>query len=484
MPYRIYPSIGIARLGNDLDRFYVGPETPGHPGVEIDSGGNETTIVEYKVDEDQVKRQAARFRLFEVPAQNGTPQAAQIPPGSNVEWAVHLVNKKSAVQRPAGPPSTPLRPQMLPNPSSFLVDPGSRSVSGPNASPVRFDTGEYRGRRVPLGELRTDKDQNLLVLGGFGFSSSPTNAPLPSFYTNPGWHDDTSDGFVTAVIRHADGSFDNNVEGAWVIVAPPDYAPEVQGVVTLYDVLAQVGNTHFGVPAPDPISFTNDIFPMLLRTRRLQWVNSDPTWPAVSDDWNALSDASAGAAALRQKNAELIRDIEGLLQRYSLTELQNRALDHWIAGNFQSDWAGLPIRPTSVTAEGLTRAALQGTVGRGFYPGIEGGIILTDPSIYLPAFDYRIDRIQLAPGDMTAYMAVPWQADFYDCRGNWWPSQRPDTVRISTASPATLSWDRGVTSRLQMVHNFSKLGFVTAQLDASGNVVFVETLRSGSNLFA
>jgi hypothetical protein len=483
MPYRIYPSIGVARLGNDLDRFYIGPETPGHPGVEIDTAGAEATVAEYKVDEDQIKRQAARFRLFEVPA-DGVMQPAALPAGSTVEWTVHLVNRKAAVQRPDRPPLQPIRPQLLANPADFLVDPGSRSIAGANAAPVKFDTGEYRGRRVPLGELRTDKDQNLLVLGGFGFSSSPTNAPLPSFYTNPGWHDDTSDGFVRARIRHADGSLDEDVAGAWVIVGPPDYAPDVQGVVSLYDILAQVGNTHFGVPAPGPISFTNHIFPMLLRTRRLQWVNSDPNWNEVSDDWAALGDNSAAAAPLRQDNAGHIRKIERLLQRYSLTQLQNQALDQWVAGSFAPDWIGLPQPQAGVTAEGLTRAALQGTVGQGFFPGIEGGILVTDPTIYLTPFDYRIDHDQLAPGDLTAHMAVPWQADFYDCRGNWWPSQRPDMVRIANSSSTTLQWARGVTSHLEMVHNFSKLGFLTAQVDAAGNVVFVETQRSDPNLFA
>lgn len=25
-------------------------------------------------------------------------------------------------------------------------------------------------------------------------------------------------------------------------------------------------------------------------------------------------------------------------------------------------------------------------------------------------------------------MALPWQADFYECQGAWWPWQRPDVV--------------------------------------------------------
>ena len=25
-------------------------------------------------------------------------------------------------------------------------------------------------------------------------------------------------------------------------------------------------------------------------------------------------------------------------------------------------------------------------------------------------------------------MALPWQADFYECSTHWWPAQRPDNV--------------------------------------------------------
>ena len=79
-------------------------------------------------------------------------------------------------------------------------------------------------------------------------------------------------------------------------------------------------------------------------------------------------------------------------------------------------------------------------------------------------------------------MAVPWQADFMDCSGDWWPSQRPDNVRRMASSATTVAWDRGVTTHLEMVHNFSKLGFITAQKDAAGNIVFAEDQRAPSDL--
>jgi hypothetical protein len=52
------------------------------------------------------------------------------------------------------------------------------------------------------------------------------------------------------------------------------------------------------------------------------------------------------------------------------------------------------------------------------------------------------------------------------------------------SSASTFDWARGVTSYLQMVHNFAKLGFITAQQDAAGNVVFAEDQRAQSELIA
>lgn len=485
MALRIYPPIGFARLGNDLSQFYVGPEIPGHPGFEIDQQGNETPVAHYKVDDDQIKRQGARFRLFDVGA-GGTAREVQLPAGATVEWTVHLVNKKAAVKRDGGPPAKPRRPQLVDDPAPLLIDPGTRTVSGATAGPVKFDTGEYRGRRVPLGELRTDKNQNLLVLGGFGFSSSPTNQGLPSFYDNPGWHDDVSDGPVTAIVRMPDGSVVDGIAPAWVAVGPPDYAPEIQSIVSLHDVILEVAIDKLGVAAPNQVSFTKDVFPLLLRTRRYRWINQAADWGSMSDDWQSLADASPAAAELRSTTSNFVLGVEdgSVLNRFVLTKQLRFVLTEWAAGRFQSDWQGVPQPASAITADGMTLAALKSTVGRGFYPGIEAGIIVRDPTIYSTPFDFRLDHGQMAPGDLTALMALPWQADFLDCSGAWWPSQRPDNVRRTASSEEEVPWDRGVNTHLEMVHNFAKLAFVTAQRDAAGNLVFAEDQRAPSHLIA
>jgi len=53
--YKIHPAIGVARLGNSPDEFFIGPERigerPNPPGG-------------FKDAQCRVKRQGARFRIF------------------------------------------------------------------------------------------------------------------------------------------------------------------------------------------------------------------------------------------------------------------------------------------------------------------------------------------------------------------------------------------------------------------------------------
>src|SRR5262249_54466659 len=73
----------------------------------------------------------------------------------------------------------------------------------------------------------------------------------------------------------------------------------------------------------------------------------------------------------------------------------------------------------------MTKAALTACVGGPFYPGIEMTAISRAKSLYQSAFEIAG---QIQPGDVTKWMAVPWQADFYECNTYWWPAQRPDAV--------------------------------------------------------
>ena len=55
----IHPGIGIARLGNSPDEYFIGSEVPGHGPIFLD----ETTNL-FRDKNGLIKRQAARFRIY------------------------------------------------------------------------------------------------------------------------------------------------------------------------------------------------------------------------------------------------------------------------------------------------------------------------------------------------------------------------------------------------------------------------------------
>lgn len=450
MSYAVFPPIGIARIGNSATDFFVGPERPNSLGVELLSDGTEREVESTKDAQHRVKRQAARFQVFEVDDAGVKPPVA-LPDGATVRWTVRLVNKKDAIVRPGSPPSQPIRPVPAAGAEDRVIDSGNVSVDAGGTASL---DGTYKTTPVHLGDARVDATQRLLVLGGSGRAASPTNAPIGgSFYNNPGWFDDLADGPVSAEVVLDDGTVHAS-EPAWVIVAPPDFAPGCGGVVTLYDVIRQVGIDLGQVEVPARPEFWSDVQPMIHRASTLQWVTNDATWPLVSTDWPALSDPSSGSAALRAENAEFVRSVEALLHQTELRDWQRQCLSAWEAGDFDAAPPG-----ASDASAALTRAALDATVGQGFFPGIEAGIIVTDPQIYLQPFRFRFDHAAVKAGDLTALMALPWQADFLKCNSGWWPAQRPDVA--PQAGGARPPWLRPSMNHARLVRDVMRLGVIT-----------------------
>ncbi|MET9570135.1 hypothetical protein ABZY34_13540 [Streptomyces virginiae] len=63
------------------------------------------------------------------------------------------------------------------------------------------------------------------------------------------------------------------VRPAWVVVGPPNYAPDIKTVRTLYDLLLDVFVSKGQLPRPAQVSFKHHIAPLLERFSNLQWVN-------------------------------------------------------------------------------------------------------------------------------------------------------------------------------------------------------------------
>src|SRR5713101_8399121 len=60
--YKIYPAIGVARVGNAPEKFYIGPET--YRGLPINPGGGPFNEADFRDRAGRLCRQAARFRIY------------------------------------------------------------------------------------------------------------------------------------------------------------------------------------------------------------------------------------------------------------------------------------------------------------------------------------------------------------------------------------------------------------------------------------
>lgn len=235
---------------------------------------------------------------------------------------------------------------------------------------------------------------------------------------------------------------------------------------------------------------------------------------------------------------------------FRLTDYQYYLLRQWMLGLFYNEslegWGYPdPWQPygnwVNRTARELDRGVISNLLGGSFCPGAEIGWVIRNPSIWLepyrikadPAFynfgqtaaqanafhgqvpdsDYAFyagdDLSQsndfvtgLQPGDLSKYMAVPWQSDFNECSTQpidvtyetwnvvypdsdndklmarerrvwetlWWPAHRPlqtwELVSVVDGAPNITwrDWTPGVPQTnagdLKMVTEWSRLGFV------------------------
>lgn len=509
----IHPAIGIARVGNSQD-FFIGPEIPGiHPSVKT-----------YRDKEGKLKRQAARFYLFQ---HKGKQQREITLKAKNVRciaWTVHLKNKKAAALRFSGVMETQktYRNARVKDRDTLILDSKPLKICGRNAElEATCDSFMSRPFRPPLKlcTLRTDSKGHLLVLGGHGRAGSLTGAGLKEkngndFANHDGWYDDTSDGSVEAVVTFADGS-KVTARPSWVIVAPPKYAPALQSITTLYDTLYQKaiddGREKNPFPelskkkkAPFEPSFHRDIYPILRRAIELRWVYSKM---AVGHE-NQFSIARAVKdeeyrrhifqqfripSALPNKPGTglgsmpyLWSDIFPYPVNGTVTKHQYEILNAWADGEFESISKSKTSSQRDICPEGLDRAALEACVGAAFYPGIECSFHMRDKFRYMRHRKikgqdkeqyrdlFRLDPEHVHPGDVTEQMSIPWQSDFVDCSDGdepfvWWPAQRPIDVLLREGHKEpypTKRWARNFeTEDLDltawgMIKNWHRLGFV------------------------
>lgn len=487
--FRIHPAIGIARLGDaGADDYFLGPETPGLAPTGEAPG---TAVPPYKVragnGPTRIKPQGARFHIWEYRKVGGkwTP-VREVLLGDrdveSIEWTAHLANRKASFFRFKGLAGEGDRePDRRRNGGrrrlGLDIDPGARRIAarrkGGIPVPVRFDPGTSadpaaeqwpafggpvppRGTRIIdyLGELRTDGQGRLIVLGGKGTSRSDKEPKRPLHYANnDGWWDDASDGPVGAAVtlRVREGRASRSVTfeagGAWVLVGPADFAPHIPNVVTLYDLLYDMAARTLALPDDDAaydgplerlkrlndellvqghkeltdyrVSFDEEIYPLLRRVVDVRWVFPGTFHHlATIPGWALLADPGPAAEPARDMVLQFVRPPVGLPdapmatmprlfgeafdepisdRRYlRLTPTQYFLLKRWAGGHFDKPKALPPpvtavgITAVDITPEGLDRAAAESCSGGSFYPGIEAGWQIRAAGLYREPF--RIDH--------------------------------------------------------------------------------------------
>ena len=502
----IFPAIGIARIGNAPEEYYLAPEVPGVP-THVPDG--------YKDAQGRIKKQVARFRIYALD-EAGNVLKELTANDAKITWRVHAANRKSAWYKfnnaldlnGLGVPAE-FRNKTISDRSQLVIDPGPRTITGKNVQGKEYHLtgGKFMGKEVPLGEIRTDHNGRLLFFGGDGNSASYDNEAAVTFANNEGWHDDVSDGPVRATVV-VDGQT-LEAEPAMVVTTPPNYGPGLYGVVTMYDVIYDLFNTKLRwIKAPEKPNFWEHIFPIFDRMNQTQWVNegffflfgqnspSDFTDPKLL---NQLADPSDASKKTREYYFNWVRDPESdqrqpakvppfygdgfseyvgvMKDNLPVTPTQYTWLKHWKNGNFSTHkpphYENFKNIPLEKQPHALTEAALEDCLGGPFHPGIEITWPMRVGSMWKSAFRLNIlpenvepednfgpllaPAIAMAkggpldasgPGTLSRWLGVPWQTDEASCLSGYDPS---------TYLPLPSFWAARVPNQVLSEDSFKRL---------------------------
>ncbi|AEV33095.1 hypothetical protein Oweho_2121 [Owenweeksia hongkongensis DSM 17368] len=360
-------------------------------------------------------------------------------------------------------------------PKASYYDKSSGTITDLPNYPIQFPATNGSGANGSdpisyLGEILTEPNGRLLVLGGHGLACAFDNQgnfdaeqPLCKDVDNDNWLDDTSDGPVTAVLVFEDGS-QQPVEGsAWAVVTDPAYAPQTLNVVNLWDDVYNTWLENFDLQ-PEVYSngnynpdykpfFQDDIFPTLNAAHMQMWNTNLPD-QAISahERMKLLTEEKPPFDIMKfirnpddsqnDKGAPLMPLSLGDSNQAFLTVSRQQYfyMQQWNKG-MSVGASKLPIG----AGEQLDKTILVNCLGGRFSPGIDLTFIVRDPNLYNkdwqnPAIgpfringeslDYasatkdqpflgigyiplRSDPVQ--PGDLCKFMSIPWHTDYNSC---------------------------------------------------------------------
>ncbi|NEO54437.1 MAG: hypothetical protein F6K54_15910 [Okeania sp. SIO3B5] len=570
--YRVHPAIGMARVGNS-EEYYIAPESmagrpdPNNPeimgGLPIEPGTESKTITSSDLRDKNgaLKRQAARFRIYQYPEQeqecypNG--EGIEINIGSNINgktvtdiiWTVHLANKKAnnyVLENPnlgayqsiidgykdgsLPPPRNLLEGPKLNSRDrlqKLVIDPGPRTIKGTDETGVKFDKCTQAscwesgtnttplpnypksfpednfeklyspvGNIDTLGELETDSQGHLLVLGAYGRASAwyqddDTPYPLNDDVDNDGWFDDTADGPVCAVLVFDDGTT-QEVHGAWIVSTDPAYAPQILNVVSLwediYDSWVRELRLCPAIFQPDrgynynyiPY-FDRDLSPFFQAAGLQRWVANLPrgaiqahkTVEEIQSTDRPAETILTGLAYIRNPNNPTEASVGAPLMPFHLGDqgqpfLSPTFTQYFFLTQWNDEKFNPGLGPKLGAGEYLDKATLVNCLGGRFSPGIDMTFIVRQPDIYIQDWetsgsgpfrikhkplDYNTAQLNepfltegyvplhkgscdgLEPGDTSKFLAIPWHTDYNSCATHE-TAPNPSTPRKSS----TLYW--------------------------------------------
>jgi hypothetical protein len=435
----IYPAIGVARIGNSQN-FVPATEWPGVP-CNWDPASQR--FRSFKDPDGKILRQAAPFRVFLMDDAGNPIKEIKLSDGFKIKWTINVANKKASfftfngqsgarngdvgpyvnrdkraptdVEKPGGPDrGNPHRANRrnatVQVRRNLEIAPGPFSISAPGTveltdnvttAPIHF-----------LGQAKMEDDGHLLFIPAFGASASlPDAAPIDEYASNDGWFDDMCDGSIDAAVTFPDGHTEN-AESAWVITGPPDFAPGIGNVVSLYDTIWDLSvRLHLPCAAgndedlqelqrqqaawqdasndfasPYEPSFTDHIYPILSRALAAfdVHVSSVRAFHTSLWDWTRLS--SRAENAIRRSIFDRMRDPNsdqldrtgmprGLGDEFntlddfetdpensppptaraflSLTKVQYALLKAWKEGRFKEDWEHGDVKYAPIPQPGI-----------------------------------------------------------------------------------------------------------------------------------
>ncbi|BDD06373.1 LodA/GoxA family CTQ-dependent oxidase [Aureibacter tunicatorum] len=314
----------------------------------------------------------------------------------------------------------------------YCGDEGKIPAPVPVEYPKQFPN--YQGANPPeheridsIGEMQTDKDGRLLVIGAYGKASGFNNdgtynpdAPLNADVNNDNWFDDTADGPVEAVLIFEDGTAQKVQGSAWVITSDPAYAPQIPNIVNLWEDMyntwvenfqlePNLYNTKFGNTANDRINaefvlgenynpeykpdFSQQIKPLLNGVNLQHWATNllstgvgqhkavselpmeNPNWVGLM---SFIRNPNLNNNSMPQDGTRMPLSLGDSEQDFlAISRTQYFFVYQWLIAGKVSD--GMVLS----SGEELDRNVLGNCLGGRFSPGIEMTFIVRDTNLYL-----------------------------------------------------------------------------------------------------